>query len=282
MCPEPALLVAYLDGTLFHRDASDVDDHVATCQNCSELLAAMRRVRAEEQRSKSSRRLIMGIAVAAVALAGVGAWVWLRGSTNAPPQESAVARVETPASPSPSAALSSAVSQTTVEQKPVVPLGPQPRRPVAKENSRSTPNAKAPPKPATTVNDAAPVDSIPKPIHVEGDVVIRGRNANRRIIWRTRDRVIDHSINGGATWTTEYTADRTIRAGAFVDANVAWLAGDGGLILRRTKNGWFAATSPGEAAVKSVRASSPSKATVTVEDGRVFSTDNGGVSWSAQ
>jgi hypothetical protein len=281
MCPEPSLLVAYLDGTLFHRDASDVDDHVATCKNCSDLLAAMRRVRAEEQRSKSSRRLIMGIGVAVVAVAGVGGWVWLPGSTNARPPESAVARVATPASPSPSAAPSSAVPQTTVEQEPVTPP-PPPRRPVAKESSRSTPNTKVPPKPTTAVNDGARVDPVAKPIQVEGDVVIRGRNANRRIIWRTRDRVIEHSIDGGATWTTEYTADRTIRAGAFVDANVAWLAGDGGLILRRTKNGWFAATSPGEAAVKSVRASSPSKATVTLVDGRVFSTDNGGVSWSAQ
>jgi len=281
MCPEPSLLVAYLDGALFHRDASDVDDHVATCKECSTLLAAMRRVRAEEQRSKTSRRLIMGIGVAAVAVAGVGGWVWLPGSTKAPPQERAVARINTPASPSPSAATSSVVPQIAVEQQPITPP-PPPRRPVAKESSRSTPNRKAPPKPTPAVNDGARVDPVAKPTQVEGDVVIRGRNANRRIIWRTRDRVIEHSIDGGATWTTEYTADRTIRAGAFVDANVAWLAGDGGLILRRTKNGWFAATSPGDAAVKLVRASSPSKATVTLEDGRVFSTDNGGVSWSAQ
>ena len=280
MCPEPSLLVAYLDGTLFHRDASDVDDHVATCKNCSDLLAAMRRVRAEEQKSKRARRLMVGIGVAAVAVAGVGAWAWLRSSTNGPPRESAIVRVETPAGPSTSAATSSALPQPSTEQQPVTP--PPPRRPVAKEHSRSVPDTKPQPKPATAANDAARVEPAPTPIHVGGDVVIRGRNANRRVIWRTRDRVIEHSIDGGATWTTEYTADRTIRAGTFVDANVAWLAGDGGLILRRTKNGWFAATSPSDVTVKSVRASSPSKATVTLEDGRVFSTDNGGVSWSAQ
>jgi len=37
-----------------------------------------------------------------------------------------------------------------------------------------------------------------------------------------------------------------------------------------------------DGAITAVRASSPSKATVTIEDGRVFRTENGGVTWSAQ
>ena len=71
-----------------------------------------------------------------------------------------------------------------------------------------------------------------------------------------------------------------IRAGAFVNANVAWLVGENGLVLRRTINGWFGASPPADEHITAVRASSPSTATVTLEDGRVFNTENGGVTWS--
>ena len=100
-------------------------------------------------------------------------------------------------------------------------------------------------------------------------------------MWRARDLVIEHSTDGGATWVTEHTADRPIRAGAFVDPNVAWLVGENGLVLRRTINGWFGASPPAEGPLIAVRASSPSRATVTHDDGRVFRTENGGVTWSS-
>jgi hypothetical protein len=45
-----------------------------------------------------------------------------------------------------------------------------------------------------------------------------------------------------------------------------------------TINGWFGASAPADGQhITAVRASSPSKATVTLEDGRVFNTENGGV-----
>lgn len=99
-------------------------------------------------------------------------------------------------------------------------------------------------------------------------------------MWRVRERVIEHSTDAGATWVADYTADRDIRASAFVNADVVWIVGENGLILRRTKNGWFGASAPADVNITAVRASSPSKATVTLEDGRVFATENGGVTWS--
>jgi photosystem II stability/assembly factor-like uncharacterized protein len=116
----------------------------------------------------------------------------------------------------------------------------------------------------------------------ETGVTLRGRDANRRILWRARDRVIERSADGGATWVVEYTTDRDIRAGALVDANVAWFVGESGLVLRRTGNGWFGATPPADGHINTVQASSPSRATVTLEDGRSFSTENGAVTWSAR
>lgn len=100
-------------------------------------------------------------------------------------------------------------------------------------------------------------------------------------MWRTRDQLVESSTDGGMTWVTDHAADRPIRASVFVNADVAWIVGDGGLILRRTKNGWFGASPPAEGNITAVKASSPSKATVTLEDGRVFATANGGVTWSS-
>jgi anti-sigma factor RsiW len=91
MCPEPALLVAYLDGTLFHRDARAVDDHLLTCASCTALLADVRRQRdAELQRSRRSHARTIGLAVAAVAIVAIGVWaVMPRSKSTASPHVTA-------------------------------------------------------------------------------------------------------------------------------------------------------------------------------------------------
>jgi hypothetical protein len=289
MCPEPALLVAYLDGTLFHRDADAIDAHLETCASCSDLLAAMRHHREIEERSRRMRIWRRaGIAVCALALLATGVWAAM-GSRPGP-------------------ALSSA-STPSVPVAPVTPPVPEPRAPVerpapAVDTTPPAARAAAPAPRATDVKSSKAPTETPKgnlkeiptetpkerpaaiepppAVQTDAGLVLRGRNANRRIAWRARDRVIEHSTDGGATWVVEHTADRTIHGGAFVNADVAWIVGENGLILRRTKNGWFGANAPAEATITSVSASSPSKATVRLEDGRAFTTDNGGVTWSPQ
>jgi len=59
------------------------------------------------------------------------------------------------------------------------------------------------------------------------------------------------------------------------------VVGDNGLVLRRTKNGWFGASAPTEGNITAVKASSPNRAIVTLEDGRGFTTTNGGGTWSS-
>jgi type IV secretory pathway VirB10-like protein len=247
MCPEPALLVAYLDGTLFRRDADAVDAHVETCASCSDLLAAMRRHRQDEERSRRARIVRRtAIAIAAVALLVIGMWAALTRSRTA-----ASSPTIEPEQTEPRAAASIS------PPKPVEQVSPPPPKAAVPTPARPS----LPPSPSTT-----------RPV--------TARNANTRTARRAHDRVIEHSTDGGATWVAEQTADRNIRAGAFVSADVAWVVGDSGLVLRRTKNGWFGASAPANVNITAVRASSPSKATVTLEDGRVFTTENGGVTWS--
>jgi hypothetical protein len=246
VCPEPALLVAYLDGTLFHRDAHEIDIHLEGCASCIDLVAAMRRHRAAEERSrrvKIWRRA--GIAVFTIALLAIGARTLLTYSRTAG---------------------SSVSNPRATSAPPVIPPALIDRSSAPK--LESTPSAAVEPtatvaeRPRAANQKKAPEAAVP------------------RTMWRVRDRVIEQSTDAGATWLPDYTADRTIRASAFVSADVAWIVGENGLVLRRTKNGWFGATPPADATITAVRASSPSKATVTLDDGRVFTTVNGGVTWT--
>ena len=76
--PEPALLVAYLDGTLFHRDQAAVDEHLKACIDCVALVAAMRQKRDSEQQARESRsRITIGAAIVLVAVLGYGLWAML-------------------------------------------------------------------------------------------------------------------------------------------------------------------------------------------------------------
>lgn len=250
-CPDPALLVAYLDGTLFHRDADAIDRHVDTCADCTALLQAMRQKRAAEQASTASRlRMTIGGAILAIAILGYGLWTVLPRRAGDQSPDPGRVRSETPPQAVPAAAAAAAAVSASA-------TAPAPSRP-------------APSKPVPRAAAKPPV-SRPKPV--------AATPATPRVQWRTRDLVVESSTDGGTTWVTEHTADRPIRASAFVNADVAWIVGDSGLVLRRTKNGWFGASPPANGNITAVKASSPSRATVTLEDGRVFTTANGGVSW---
>ena len=272
-CPDPALLQAYVDKTLFSRDVSGVEQHVASCERCAAIVAAIQQEREAAPSSSWSPSRVAGVALAVIAVAGIATWALRPGSNDAPASETRTAiRPEPPAvEPPPSA-------PTPPVEKPVAPA-PVPR------------STAPPPKPAPAVAERRqPVVKKPPPAEVkppnevtdaDNGVVIRGgRRSNRGVAWRARDLAIEHSTDGGKTWTMEYSVDRPVRAGAFVSSDVAWLVGDNGLVLRRTKNGWFGTTPPAEGNIKSIRASSTAKAAVTFEDGRVFTTENGGVTWS--
>jgi hypothetical protein len=238
MCPDPALLVAYLDGTLFSRDKDAIDAHLSSCEPCTVLLVSMRQVRAAEESQRSHRwKMLAGGFVVGV----IGIGVWTLRSTPAD-------------APAPAPALTLTPEPTAETREIAQPAPPSP--PAA--TARPAASAKATPKPRP-----APVDTRP------------------RTQWRTNERVVERSTDGGMTWTTEYTADRLIRASAFVNDDVAWVVGENGLLVRRTKNGWFGASPPADGHITAVRASSPSRATVTLDDGRVFTTQNGGVTWTA-
>jgi hypothetical protein len=278
-------LQAYADGTLFSRDVPAVEQHVVNCETCAGVLAAMRQAREAASASTWSQPRVIGAAAAAIIVGGIVTWAVWPGSSDAPPGETAiVTQPETPAVAPPAAAPATQVE--SLPARPAAAPAPAPER--APRSKAAAPPRKPPaptvaePRQPVVKEPAASAEANPPAQIAQADgVILRGtRRSNRRVAWRARDLTIEHSTDGGMTWATEYTTDRPIRAGAFVSADVAWLVGEGGLVLRRTKNGWFGATPPADGNIKGIRASSTSKATVTFDDGRAFTTENGGVTWS--
>lgn len=267
-CPDPALLQAHVDETLFSRDVSAIEAHVASCERCAAIISAMRQQREATPASTTPPPRVAGVALAVFAFTSIAVWTMRSGSNDTRPSETqAVAQPKPPAiaAPAPAAPI------TTPEKPPELAVAPAPP-PAQKAEAPQPVTEKVVPADVTEPADVAGTD---------GSVIVRGgRQSNRRVMWRARDVVIEYSTDGGTTWATEYKTDRPVRSGAFVSADVVWLAGDSGLVLRRTTNGWFGTTPPAEGNIKSIRASSAIQASVTFDDGRVFSTENGGATWS--
>jgi hypothetical protein len=100
--------------------------------------------------------------------------------------------------------------------------------------------------------------------------------------WRFRGTAIEQSLDNGATWTADFEAGRQISAASTPAPGVAWFGGVRGLIIRRLVNAWAIVSSPANADVMAITATSDRQAVVTFADGRAFVTTDGGVSWNAK
>ena len=108
------------------------------------------------------------------------------------------------------------------------------------------------------------------------------RSADPAVRWRIATGVVQRSTDGGSTWQSQ-DAGVTFQlvAGASSSSTVCWIVGRRGTILLSTDGqSWRHVVFPEAVDLASVRASSGESATVTTADGRVFSTDDGGVTWT--
>src|SRR5690606_24189004 len=92
---------------------------------------------------------------------------------------------------------------------------------------------------------------------------------------------IERSSDRGQTWTLTVLEPLTrITAGSAPAANVCWIVGHDGVVLRSTNGTTFARQPfPETVSITTVVAQDTARAMVTTEDGRVFATADGGATW---
>jgi len=108
--------------------------------------------------------------------------------------------------------------------------------------------------------------------------------AGASVQWRVLSgHIVQHSVDKGATWTTQYTLDETaqLAAGSAPSSTTAWFVGRGGLVVA-TADGriWRRVAFPEAIDLTGVVATDARVAIVTSADRRVFTTTDGGASWS--
>jgi hypothetical protein len=102
------------------------------------------------------------------------------------------------------------------------------------------------------------------------------------ITWRVwASGVVERTADGGKTWTRDTGVDAVgARAVASPTADVCWIVGDNGLILRfEAGRGWTRMTPPAQIAFVAIEASDARNATITAADSRRFTTTDGGETW---
>lgn len=150
--------------------------------------------------------------------------------------------------------------------------------------------APAPAAPASPAAAAPPAPAVAETLVVQER---RAENAFAASTVRSGDptspwrlagpRLVERSVDGGVTWTrVETGAGDDLTAGAAPSADVCWLVGRNGLVLRTTDGRtWQPAARPTAGDLVSVDADDALRATVRTAGGSAFRTMDGGATWAA-
>jgi photosynthesis system II assembly factor YCF48-like protein len=99
--------------------------------------------------------------------------------------------------------------------------------------------------------------------------------------WRIAGTALEHSTNGGSTWNAVATGVTSELTALSSPSNtVCWVVGRGGVVLRTIDGQNFSRVAfPELTDLSAIQAVDAQSATVTVSDGRVFTTTDGGTAW---
>jgi hypothetical protein len=296
-CLEPDEVAAWADGNLRSSESARLETHAASCARCRAVMAAMVQTTpaADEARPAWWKAPVLRWAapLAAVAAAAV---IWVNVERGDPaeapagqvlmaPAEKQAPPVRDPTDPRPAQADSTANTQAA---PPLDRLQPRARREsfeakredtgaraqaTAKADPVPPPAAQAVPERSAAVARDAVAFSASRPFEVS--------SPDSSIRWRVRPGVAERSRDAGATWEAiPLPVQLPLTTGQCVTADVCWLAGAAGTVLRTTDGRtWLAVASPSAVDITSLSASGPLHATVTAADGRTFVTTDGGKTW---
>ena len=192
-------------------------------------------------------------------------------------------RVNQAPSAAESAPLAAPLSDSDLRRLPastpsVPPAAPQPTAAAAK----SVPGVagKAPQDTSARFRSEGGVAESVAVARMQATIDVASPDGSNR--WRVAGSSILRSADAGKTWTKEsVSVQGTIAAGASPSLRVAWFIGRQGYILLTTgTNQWRRVSFPEPADLVSVAARSELDVDVTTSDGRVFTTADGGRTWT--
>lgn len=306
-CLDSETLAAFIDGGLSPAQRAAAEAHLAGCDRCLQLTAAI--IRAEPPPLETPRWswlrsgwLAPLTTVSAVAVA-VAAWLMVR---DTQPTIDAVRR-ETPAAsaasePSapvlPSETSKAAVPefrQESAARTDAVAKRRAPGEQAAERRAAAEPKAEAdavtrsaPPASAAPARPPSPTDDLAR----EGLTALRQMAAEMTVVptpdpavqWRFSPSVLESTGDGGRTWTPHAPGASGFLAAAAPSPGVLWLAGRAGLVLL-TIDGrtWQRVNLPDTTAdAVQVTATDGRSARVTTSAGSTYRTTDAGRTWVLQ
>ena len=294
-CLDPETLAAWADDGLDARERAAAEAHAADCSRCQALLAAM--IRTAEPAADATpwwrlpaMKWLVPLTAAATATV-VWAIVPSRPGVQPPAPASSIdqlSKSQAPAQSSPEKAKQAAASdkneipstaaktQSPFSTDAASVRSPSPSVPAAAPRQREVeaPQAAAPAKAAQ--------EAFGRVLRRDGtslDIVSVDSSSRWRII---PGGGVQRSTDSGTAWETQLTGvSVTLVAGASPSPAVCWLVGPGGIVLLQTDGrSWRRIAFPEATDLASIRASDEKTATVTTTDGRMFSTADGGLTWT--
>ena len=288
-CLDAETLAAWFDGSLSGAALEDVRSHVAGCARCQALVGAMGRTRAAipaPEPERSPRWWLAWAVPAAAAATAVAVWVAVPRPANVAvtPSSSVSLQKEEVQPPSTPAAAPPARTE---------PAEPRPTRatPALQDRARAA-DAAAPAAPPAAANEAAPqapgalqetitiqpAPAAPAAAAAEKRDEAAGQGA---ATGQLQARAAFAPNPCGPSWPAPPTnTGGQITAGSAPSADVCWIVGRAGTVLRSTdRQTWQRVTFPQPVDLSGVTATDARTATVVTGDGRTFSTADGGMTW---
>jgi len=287
-CLDAETLAAWFDGGLSGAALEDVQSHVAACARCQALVGAMGRTRAavaQPQPERSPKWWFAWAVPAAAAATAAAIWVAIPEQTNvalnsppAPSLQKQEASEASPPSPPPPPA------EAAPEQPRATAAAPS-REARAKEADAAAPAA----APTQSANDALqspgllneavsvrPAAPTPAAAERRDEAGQQGAAAGQL---QARAAFANNSC--GPAWPVPPSdVMGLITAAASPSADVCWMVGRAGTVLRSTDHqSWRRVNIPQAVDLLRITAMNAQTATVVAAGGRTFSTSDGGMTW---
>lgn len=320
-CLDGETAAAWLEGALKGAALDEAREHLAGCARCQAMMAAVMRAEdaaasTQAVANRGWRRWFtwaVPLTAAATALIALAVWLRVPSPVQRDPGESASTQrsattearsAEPSALPVPEAVPAPAAEPRASQDSPL------PRQPPAGPPVEPPARSRADTSAARDLRDAAPLPkaaeeqasrspasgtlgataaaappvagAIPSSRFESVALGLEIVSSDGTARWRVSGSTVRRSVDDGRTWSAVESGVMTaLAAGSSPSANVCWLVGANGVVLRTTDGATIRRVPfPETVDLRAVVAADGVTAAVTTADGRRFATTDGGANWT--